>query len=605
MQTPKTRNGSSDVPQKTSLATPRKARVSKTGGNESDSPGITPTKTPTERSPKVIQRRSPRSPATEKKRPSRISELESQVCQLQEELKKAKDQLSSDETWKKQAQQEAEESKQHLQAITSKLEDSQQQLVEFSAAEEGRLQELRKISQERDRAWQSELEAIQKQHSVDSAALGSAMSEIQRLKEQLEMAAKSEAAQEKNSEEALSELHALKQDMAAALSTIESFKIHLRDSEKAEADARAKVSESQQQLDMAKTTIESLCSEGSKLQESLRSKVSELEESQAQIKSLEAIVKKLEAKKIVVEEADTDKSSKTSNNGSLEMEIEIEKLRSALETAEAKYREEQTQNAMKIRTADEMLESFKMESGLKASKLELELSNKNAELAELKARLAEKELELDGIAASSKDLSVNQTMSELETNLMKSITDIAELKANLMDKETELQSILDENEMLKAEIGKKEMESHEKYEEAVAELELAKAAEQEVRMRLGSVTEEVDKSSRRAARVAEQLDAAQAMNSEMETELRRLRVQSDQWRKAAEAAAAALSTTTTTGNNGKFMERTGSMDSGYNSIGGKLMSSPFSDDLDDESPKKKNNGSVLRRMSGLWKKSPK
>ncbi|XP_072984141.1 interactor of constitutive active ROPs 3-like isoform X1 [Typha latifolia] len=602
MQTPKTsRNGSSDVPQKTSLATPRKARVSKTGGNESDSPGITPTKTPTERSPKVIQRRSPRSPVTEKKRPSRISELESQVSQLQEELKKAKDQLSSDETWKKQAQQEAEESKQHLQAITSKLEDSQQQLVEFSAAEEGRLQELRKISQERDRAWQSELEAIQKQHSVDSAALGSAISEIQRLKEQLEMAAKSEAAQVKNSEEAFSELQALKQDMAAALSTIESFKIHLRDSEKAEADARAKVSESQQQLDMAKITIESLCSEGSKLQESLRSKVSELEESQAQIKSLEAIVKKLEAKK-VVEEADTEKSSKTSSNGSLEMEIEIEKLRSAV----AKHREEQTQNAMKIRTANEMLESFKMESGLKESKLELELNNKNAELAELKARLAEKQLELDGIAASSKDPSMNQTVSELETNLMKSITDIAELKANLMDKENELQSILDENEMLKAEIGKKEMESHEKYEEAVAELELAKAAEQEVRMRLGSVTEEVDKSSRRAARVAEQLDAAQAMNSEMETELRRLRVQSDQWRKAAEAAAAALTTTTTTtGNNGKFMERTGSMDSGYNSIGGKLMSSPFSDDLDDESPKKKNNGSVLRRMSGLWKKSPK
>jgi len=33
------------------------------------------------------------------------------------------------------------------------------------------------------------------------------------------------------------------------------------------------------------------------------------------------------------------------------------------------------------------------------------------------------------------------------------------------------------------------------------------------------------------------------------------------------------------------------------------MHSPFSDDLDDESPKKKNGG-MLRKF-GLWKKSPK
>lgn len=59
------RNGTSDVPQRTSPATPRSARVSKTGGNESDTSGITPMKTVTERSPKVVERRSPRSPATE------------------------------------------------------------------------------------------------------------------------------------------------------------------------------------------------------------------------------------------------------------------------------------------------------------------------------------------------------------------------------------------------------------------------------------------------------------------------------------------------------------------------------------------------------------
>ncbi|KAL0338405.1 UNVERIFIED_CONTAM: Interactor of constitutive active ROPs 3 [Sesamum angustifolium] len=98
-------------------------------------------------------------------------------------------------------------------------------------------------------------------------------------------------------------------------------------------------------------------------------------------------------------------------------------------------------------------------------------------------------------------------------------------------------------------------------------------------MKLSSLTEEADKSCQKAARVSEQLDAAQATNSEMEAELRRLKVQSDQWRKAAEAAAAILSSS----NNGKYVEKAGSFD--YNTIGSKL-SSQDSEDTDDESPKR-------------------
>jgi hypothetical protein len=88
-------------------------------------------------------------------------------------------------------------------------------------------------------------------------------------------------------------------------------------------------------------------------------------------------------------------------------------------------------------------------------------------------------------------------------------------------------------------------------------------------------------------------------------------VQSDQWRKAAEAAAAALGGGGGGGKedgNGGAVERTGSLGPEYgSSIGGKLMSSPFSDEVDKESPKRRNSGGggVLRRMSGLWKKSPK
>lgn len=156
---------------------------------------------------------------------------------------------------------------------------------------------------------------------------------------------------------------------------------------------------------------------------------------------------------------------------------------------------------------------------------------------------------------------------------------------------------MEENELLKSEIGKRESESTKMSGEALASVEAAKTAEREALIKLGDLTEEADRSSRKVARVTEELDAAQTANSEMETELRRLKVQCDQWRKAAEAAASML----TTGNNGKYVERTGSLD--YHTIGGKL-GSPLLDDLEDDSPKKKNNN-MLKRIGVLLKKGQK
>lgn len=155
---------------------------------------------------------------------------------------------------------------------------------------------------------------------------------------------------------------------------------------------------------------------------------------------------------------------------------------------------------------------------------------------------------------------------------------------------------MEENEQFKSEISKRESASAKVSDEALALVEEAKNAEREALIKLGDLTEEADKSSRKIAHVTEELNAAQAANSEIETELRRLKVQCDQWRKAAEAAVSMLST----GNNGKYVERTGSLD--YHSIGGKL-GSPLVDDLDDDSPKKKN--SMLKKIGFLLKKSQK
>ncbi|KAJ4779331.1 ROP interactive partner 5 [Rhynchospora pubera] len=546
MQTPKpSRNGSgSEVPQKPSPATPRSTRGNKSG-NDIDTSGGAPARTSSDRSPKVTDRRSPRSPAKDKKRPSKISELESQISGLKDELKKVKDELASSDACKTKAVQEAEATNEQLTAVTAKLEEAQCQLSDFSAAEESRLQELRQISQERDFAWQSELEAMQNQQSADKT-------EIQVLKQQLETITEAEATHSKLLEESKAELLSLKEELLARAKTIERLQVNVREVEKGQMEAKGESDEQGRQLEIAKTAIE-------KLQESICLKEAELEASRARVSLLEETVSKLQ--------------HVDGNNEAVEssvLHVEMERLKSDLEAAW----------------------NVKTELEKKVHLLESEHESKDVELNNLKKLLEEK-------PETESDVPV-PIQVDLETKLMKSITDIAELKASLMDKENELQNLLEENETVKSETSKKETESLKKYEAVVAELELAKAAEQDTRMRLGYVTEEADKSSRRAARVTEQLDAAQAVNSEMEAELRRLRVQSDQWRKAAEAAAAALTGT----NNGRLIERSGSLDPDYNSIGGKMLNSPFSDDLEFESPKKKNGG-VLRRMSGLWKKSPK
>ncbi|XP_031280723.1 interactor of constitutive active ROPs 3-like isoform X1 [Pistacia vera] len=623
MQTPKTRSGSSEVPLKVS---PRAARQLNTTALESKSASSSSQtcRTPKERSPKVVERRTPRSPVAEKKRPSRISELESQISQLQEDLKKAKDQLSSSESCKNQAQQDAEDSKKQLLAMSSKLEESQKQLLELSASEEASHSELQKTSQEQDQSWQSELEGVQKQHLTDSAALASALNEIQQLKAQLEMVAESEAAQSKHTESAPVELQSLKGNLIETLSLVENMKNQLRESKESETQAHAMASETLVQLETAKKLVEALKSDGMKANEAYNSIASELDQSRARVNLLEGLVSKLEADlnnasrnlsqnfaadhdpKQEIEENQKTKESKQLEEELHTLKSEVERLRTALEISETKFHEEQIQSTVQIKSAYELVDQIKSRTGLREAELEAELEKTKSDIEELKANLMDKETELQGISEENEGLHMKldknvscQRTSELENDLRKHKQAVADLKANLMDKETELQNISEENEKLKLEVSKRETDTHKVNIDVDAEVAVARAAEREALIKLGLTMEEADKSNRRTARVTEQLEAAQAANAEAEAELRRLKVQSDQWRKAAEAAAAMLSGA----NNGKFMDRSGSLDSNYNHVTGKI-SPPFSEDIDDDLLKKKN-GNVLKKIGVLWKKPQK
>ncbi|BFG36029.1 hypothetical protein CerSpe_223050 [Prunus speciosa] len=613
MQTPKAnRIGSLEVPQRKSPATPRTSHQLKTPGSEPDSvssPNVA-TRTPKNRSPKVIERRSPRSPAAElqKKQPKRVSDLESQLSQLQEDLKRTKDQLNSSESLKRRFQQEAEEAKNQILAMSAKLEDSQQQLQELSTSEDARVQELRKLSQDRDRAWESELEAVKKQRSMDSTALASAINEIQKLKGQLERVAESEATQSRHAESAYAEIQTLRLELSETLSLVEKLKTELNDCKDSEARALEVIENTHMQLEAANATIEMLKSDGIKATESGNSLSLELEQSKARVKSLEGLVSKLQAELInrnnvkPVQEDEENEERKQLKAEVNSLKSEVGQLKSALEAAEVRYQEEYIQSTLQIRSAYEEVDSAKSESSQREAELTAELKKTKAHIEELRAQLMDKEIELqsiseanDGVALKIEKNISTENESELALELKKSEAAVVELKASLLDKETELQNIAEENEMFKMKLENKEKERNKVNDEAVVWAEAARAAEREALMKLGYLTEEADKSTRKAERVTEQLDAAQNANMEMEAELRRLKVQSDQWRKAAEAAAAMIST----GNNGKLVERTGSLDSSYNPL-----SSPYSEDLDDDSPKKKN-GNMLKKIGVLWKKGQK
>ncbi|KAL8036163.1 hypothetical protein ABFX02_12G141600 [Erythranthe guttata] len=581
MQTAKSRPGSIDVPLKPSPTTPRTVRKLKTPGSDSDSfssPNPV-SKTPKTRSPKIVDRRSPQSASTEKKRPNRVPELESKLAHLQEELKKVKDQLISSESQKTRANQEAEDAKKQLNSMLAKLEETQKQLNELTDSDESRVQELRKISQDRDREWQSELDAVKKHHSIDSSALASALNEIQRLKVQLDRVSESEAAQAKRAESAHTEIRSLKVELTEALELVEKLRNQINSSRESESGAVEEVSRAQMLLEVLKNTEETLHSEYDNAVESHTSLFVELEQSKNRVDSLEELVSRLKA--------DLASSGKTSANPSNELnhlKTEANQLRGALELAERRYQDQYLQSTLQIRDAYESVKHVETESCQREAELEAKLQESKAEVDEFRAKLIEKENALQN---------PNMKENELEIELKKSDSVLEDLKASLLDKETKLQSIAEENERLKLEIAKREIERNKLNDEAIA-------SEREALMKLGYLTEEADKSCRKAIRFNEELDAAQAVNLEMEAELRKLKVQSDQWRKAAEAAASMLSSNGNN-NNGKYVERTGSLN--YHTIGGKL-GAPYAEDTDDDSPKKKN-GSMLKKIGVLLKKGQK
>ncbi|KAA8526685.1 hypothetical protein F0562_008112 [Nyssa sinensis] len=193
-------------------------------------------------------------------------------------------------------------------------------------------------------------------------------------------------------------------------------------------------------------------------------------------------------------------------------------------------------------------------------------------------------------------------VSELENSSVNDLAlkndEINSLKSKLEEKEKELEVFSQENENLKSQLNK-----------AALEISSALAKEEETNLRLSQLGEELEETKANAVQLNEKLEAVEGAKEALETEMKKLRVQTEQWRKAADAAAAVLAGGVEM-NGRRISERCGSMDNHFGSVfdppvGGYtgFVGSPgLADDSDDGLGSGKRKGSGIRMFGDLWKK---
>ncbi|XP_062011878.1 interactor of constitutive active ROPs 1-like [Rosa rugosa] len=170
------------------------------------------------------------------------------------------------------------------------------------------------------------------------------------------------------------------------------------------------------------------------------------------------------------------------------------------------------------------------------------------------------------------------------------------LKAKLEEKEKEAEVFGQENQSLKNQV-----------QEAATNISTAEAKEKEMALKLSKFEEELEASKANAAQLSEKLKATEDAKEALEAEMKRMRVQTEQWKKAADAAAAILAGGVEM--NGRISERCGSMDKHFNGVfeppgGGYagFLGSPAADDLDDGFGSGKRKGSGIKMFGDLWRK---
>ncbi|XP_040990648.1 interactor of constitutive active ROPs 4 [Juglans microcarpa x Juglans regia] len=170
------------------------------------------------------------------------------------------------------------------------------------------------------------------------------------------------------------------------------------------------------------------------------------------------------------------------------------------------------------------------------------------------------------------------------------------LKDMLEERKKELKLFSQENEKMRNQLS-----------EAALEVSSSKTKEGETALKLSQLGEELKKSKANEALLNEKLKAVEEAKETLELEMKKMRVQTEQWRKAADAAAAVLAGGVEM--NGRISGRCVSMEKHFGGVfetpaGGytSFVGSPGMDDDLDGLGSGKRKGSGIRKFGDLWKK---
>lgn len=422
--------------------------------SESDSPSPSPlqnSRLSVDRSPRsvtskpAIERRSPKLATPPEKQPTRIakgSELQMQLNVVQEDLKKAKEQIALAEKEKAKAIDELKEAQRVAEEASEKLREAlvaQKRAEDDSEIDKFRAVELEQAgieaAQKKEEEWQKELEAVRSQHALDVAALLSATQDLQRVKQELTMTcdAKNQALSHADDATKIAEIHAEKVDILSAevtrLKALLDSKLETEASEnkKMVLNLQSEIDSLKQELEKGKGVEEKLVEkeasieqlnvdlEAAKMAESYarslveewKNRVEELEMQVEEAKKLErsaseslnSVMKQLEGNNDLLHDAESEIVSLKEKVGLLEITIgrqkgDLEESERSLDMA----REESSEMAKKVESLKSALETVEEEKAqalnnekLAASSVQTLLEEKNKLINELDGSRDEEE----------------------------------------------------------------------------------------------------------------------------------------------------------------------------------------------------------------------
>ncbi|KAK7244004.1 hypothetical protein RIF29_38819 [Crotalaria pallida] len=288
---------------------------------------------------------------------------------------------------------------------------------------------------------------------------------------------------------------------------------------------------------------------------------------------------------------------------------ELKNLKDQLSSAEAAKREAQNELVKKIEqpvaekcTSKNAPESNEIETKAEDiipydNQQETDVFEVPVEKAAIEFSQPEKQVEKE---TKPFEDSTPQVISEPEKPFVDELTlkndEIASLKSSLEVKAKELENMNNVNENLKNQLN-----------EAVSKVSAAQTKEEGMTLQLKQLGCELEASKANADKLNERLKSVEADKLALESEMKKLRVQTEQWRKAADAAAAVLAGDVDM----RIPERCGSMDKHFGGgtfetpagrYNGYVGSPGMAEDLDDGFGTGKRKGSGIRMFGDLWKK---